>query len=216
MNLPSLRYPLVVADEQRAINRVSVWASMLRHRMEKEYSREWLETELQKGLREGRLTLTIKAVEAADAGDEIADGALRDIGAELQVALVQGRELAPGHLQVIAYFQRAGRRAPHKRKRGHAWYDDWIRNFAICILVQLACAEYGVPPTRSRGSRRADRRLSGVSLVTAALARNRVNLDEGTVQQHIWFGLWGELARQFVAERPIEMLVAAIHSQFSD
>jgi hypothetical protein len=35
---------------------------------------------------------------------------------------VQGRELAPGHLQIIAYYQRASQRAPHKRKPGrYAW-----------------------------------------------------------------------------------------------
>jgi hypothetical protein len=39
-----------------------------------------------------------------------------------QMHLVQGRELAPGHLQIIAYYQRASQRAPHKRKPGrYAW-----------------------------------------------------------------------------------------------
>ena len=42
-------------DENRAINQAAFWILMARHNMEKEYSREWLETELRKGLREGRL-----------------------------------------------------------------------------------------------------------------------------------------------------------------
>jgi len=200
----SITLPLVVFDEQRAINRTVIAVSMV-HRMLSEDSREWLETELRKALRKGRLPLTSKAVEAADRGDEIADAALRDIGAELQMPLLQGRDLAPSHLQVIAYFQRAAKRPPHKRKPGrYAWYDDWQRNIGICFHILLTCAEYGVPPTRNRQSRRSGRRPSGISIVTAALALNRINLEESTIQQKIWFGLMGELARQTVAERPIE------------
>src|SRR5262249_49322650 len=73
----SMLLPTGELDEMRAINRVAVWVTTIRHKMGKQYSREWLETELRNGLREGRLTLTIKAVEAADKGDEIADAALR-------------------------------------------------------------------------------------------------------------------------------------------
>src|SRR5262249_26318417 len=200
-----LPYPLATADEQRAINRVSVWVALMRHKMAKEYSREQLETELRKGLREGRLTLTIKAVEAADKGDEIADAALRAIGAELQTALLQQRELAPGHLQVVAYFQRAGQRAPHKRPRGHRWYDDWSRNIGICVLVALACRQFGVRPTRNRAARRANKGgASGISLVVAALARgrNKIHLDEGSVQENLWFGLPGELVRGIFCSDP--------------
>ena len=199
-----LNYPLDALDEQRAINRTAILVAVIHNTLSKEYSREWLETELRKGLREGRLALTIKAVEAADNGDEIADGALREVGAELQMPLLQGRELAPAHLQVIAYLQRAALRAPFKRGRGKVWYDDWVRNLKICFIVLLICAEFGVPPTRNRHSRRSDQRPSGISLTTAALARNGIHLDEGTVQRKIWFGLAGELARQAVAERPIK------------
>jgi hypothetical protein len=208
--LVPLSYPLILADEQRAINRMALAVAMVLHTMEKEHSRKWLKTTLQRYLREGALTISEKAVEAADAGDEIADGALRDVGAELQTALVQGRDLAPGHLQVIAYFQRAGRRAPHKRPRGQRWYDDWFRNLAICILVQLACAEYGVDPTRNRESRRAKQYPSGISLVVGALARNKIHIEEESVQRHIWLGLPGELARQIVAERPIETWLGTV------
>src|SRR5215831_18795796 len=81
---PLFLLPTGELDEGRAINRVAVWVSTVRHQMEQQYSREWLETELRKGLREGRLTLTIKAVEAADKhDDEIADAALRQVGAEM-------------------------------------------------------------------------------------------------------------------------------------
>jgi hypothetical protein len=196
------KLPATVIDEQRAIERVSIWVATLGPRLTKKYSREWLETELVSGLREGRLSLAEKAVEAADKkNDEIADSALREVGAELQTALVQGRVLAPGHLQIVAYFQRAARRAPHKRPRGQRWYDNWVRNINICILVALACVEFGVRPTRNRAARRANKEASGTSLVVAALGRNGIHLDEGSLQENLWFGLPGELVRGILAHR---------------
>ena len=203
--LVPLSYPLAAADEQRAINRTAFAVAFVRDTLSKEFSRAWLERTLLYYLRAGGLTISIAAVQAGDNGDEIADAALRQIGAELQMHLVQGRELAPGHLQIIAYYQRASQRAPHKRKPGrYAWYDDWYRNLAICFLVQLTCAEYGVPPTRNRQSRRSGQRPSGISLVMGGLARNGIHLAEGTIQQKIWFGLPGALARALAADRPIE------------
>jgi len=188
-----LPYPLATAHEQRAINRVSIWLAMVLHTMKKEFSREWLETELRKGLREGRLTLTIKAVEAADKGDEIADAALRMVHSEMQGGMLAER--GPGHLQLWAYGQRAVLRAPHKRPRGRRWYDDWNRNIGICILIDLACREFGVRASRNRAARRANREPSGISLVVAALGRNKTFLDEASVQENLWYGLPGELVR---------------------
>jgi hypothetical protein len=192
---------MLAIDEQRALNHMSGWVARAFPRM-KENSRDWLETELRKGLREGRLSLTIKAVEAADKGDELADAALRAVGAELQIPLLQRRYLAPGHLQVIAYFQRVGQRAPHKRPRGRRWYDDWGRNIDICVLIHVACLEFGVRPTRNRAARRANSDPSGTSLVVDGLARNGFHLDEGNVQEHVWFGLPGELVRSILSTGP--------------
>jgi hypothetical protein len=86
--------------------------------------------------REGALSITIKAVEAADQGDDLADAALRTVGAELQTLLVQGRDLAPGHLQIVAYLQRAARRAPHKRKRGRQLRRS-IAPRICCLQTQI-------------------------------------------------------------------------------
>jgi hypothetical protein len=195
INVP-LSCPLTAADEPRAINRLALQVAAARHRWSKEFTREWLQTTLRRYLREGGLTIAVKAVEAADTGDEIADAALREVGAELQMPLLQRLDLAPGHLQVVAYFQRAGGRAPLRRKRGrYGQHDHWDRNIAICILIQLACERLGVGPTRDLNGRRT--KPSGISLVTAALGRNKIHLDEKTIQQHIWFGIWGELMRQF-------------------
>jgi hypothetical protein len=171
---------------------------MVRHWFEKEASREWLETELRKGLREGRLALTIHAVEAADKGDEIADAALRTVLAEMADGMLPKQ--GPGHLQLRAYEQRALLRAPHKRPQGHRWHDDWMRNIQICMLIDLACREFGVLASRNRASRRANRTASGISLVVAALARNGIHLNEGSVQ-NLWFGLAGDPVRANVATR---------------
>jgi hypothetical protein len=195
-------------DEQLAIDRTSTAVAVLLDKLDAFESRTWLETELLRGLREGRLALTIKAVEGADMGDEIADAALRQVGGELQIPMLQKQDLAPGHLQVVAYLQRVATRAPHRRKRGRHWADDWRRDHAICLLIELTRKEFGIPTTRHRESRRAARRPSAISIVTAALGRNGIHIDEGTIQRHIWFGMPGELARQEFERRPVESYFA--------
>jgi hypothetical protein len=179
------------------------WVARVRPTMEKEYSAEWLETKLRKGLREGALMLTIQAVKAADTEkDEIADAALRQVYAEMVGGTLAER--GPGHLQIWAYGQRAVLRKPHQRGRGRQWYDDWRRNLGICFLAALACRQFNLFPTRNRAARRANRKPSGISIIVAALARNGIHLDESSVQENIWFGLPGELARRAMAERPLQ------------
>jgi hypothetical protein len=175
---------------------------MVRHRWGKEYSSDSLQQLLLRNLREGHLAIAAKAVEAAYKGDEIADAALRRVYAEMAGGTIEKR--GPGHLQIWAYGQPAVLRPPNKRPRGHRWYDDWVRNLDICFLVDLACREFGVNPTRNRESRRTKRQPSGISLVVGALARNGIYIEETSVQRHIWLGLPGELARQAIAERPPE------------
>jgi hypothetical protein len=75
--LPPLPFPLGVADERRAINRLAVDVAVVRHKFNKEFGLPRLEELLLDGLREGQLTLAVKASEAADNGDPIADRALR-------------------------------------------------------------------------------------------------------------------------------------------
>jgi hypothetical protein len=197
--------PMIVFDERRAINRLAGAVALIRDRLNQERGMERLEAILRRSLHAGDLGIASKAVEAADKGDSIADAALRAVAAELQPSILQRRELAPGHLQIIAYLQRVASRAPLKRKPGrYPEHGAFYRNVGICALVQLACAEFDVRPTRNRADRRARRQPSGISLVVAALARNRINLAEKTIQDEIWFGLPGALARKAVEERHIE------------
>jgi hypothetical protein len=60
--------------------------------------------------------------------------------------------------------------------------------------VQWACTTFGVRPTRSRSARR-ERTQSGCSLVKHALERHKIFLEEKTIQENIWGGLPGALAR---------------------
>src|SRR5262245_36954804 len=141
---PPVLLPTGELDENRAINRLADLIPMVRHWFEKEDNREFLETELRKGLREGRLPLTIYAVQAADAGDEICDAALRTVFAEWVGGMLP--EQRPGHFQLRAYGQRAvlPLRPPHKRPQGPRWHDNWMRDIQVCMLIVLACREFGV------------------------------------------------------------------------
>ena len=193
---PSVLLPTGELDEDRAIDWVAVLISKVRPGMEKEFGREWLQTELQKGLREGELTPARHAVRLAQAGDEICDAALRNVFAEMLPAGGQLPGQGPGWMQVWAYGQDAVLRDRHKRPRGHRWHDDLVRNIQICLLIALVCRELDVQASRNRAARRTP---SGISLVVAALARiNIIHLNEESVQQNIWFGPPGELVRAIV------------------
>jgi hypothetical protein len=193
----STHLPTGEFDEDRAIDLVAtILIPMLLRQITPEFSREWLRTTLQQRLRDGLLDLTILAVQAAEAGDEITDAALRTVYAEMAGGTLPQR--GPGHLQIWAYGQRAILRAPHKRTQGHRWHDDWMRNIQICVLVVTVCRELGVLATRHRhhhsksGAKRAP---SGISIVVAAFARNDIHLNEASVQENLWFGLAGEMVR---------------------
>jgi hypothetical protein len=197
----------VLPETEHMITEAAAWVKTVLPTLdEKKYSRDWLETRLLQGLRDGVLTLSIKAVEAAETGDEIADAALRLVHAEMVGGAIP--EWAPGHLQVWSYGQRAVLRAPNQRRRGRQWYDNWIRDLEICFLIALASTQFNLSPTRNREARRANRIPSGISVIVAALARNGIHLDESTVQENIWFGLMGELARRAMAERPPAAILA--------
>jgi hypothetical protein len=178
----SIRLPTGELDENRIIGL-------------SRYGREWLQTELEKGLREGSYELASCAVKEADAGNEIADAALRTIAREMLGGALPERK--PGYVQVEAYGQRALGQPPHKRPRGRNLHDNLVRDLIICHFIILACHDHGVLPTRNPENRGANRASSGISIVVEALARERnLHLDEASVQRNIWFGLAGALARR--------------------
>jgi hypothetical protein len=199
MERPATLLPTLV-DEQRMVDIVAAAVEKVFHRLEKEFSLEWLATVTRKWLREGRQPFTDYTVRLADGGDEICDAALRYVNVEVQTgALPERRE---GHAAILIYGLRAVQRAPHK-PRGRRWQERWMRDIQICRLIEFACYECGVWPTRNRAAYDRARRgipttPSGCSLVVSALARHGFHLDEGRVQ-NIWLGLPGEIVKLYAA-----------------
>jgi hypothetical protein len=186
--------------ESRAIDQIVGWIEMVRHRLEREFSLEWLGNALLKGLREHRQPLTDHAIDAARAGDEICNKYLRVVFREIVGSMFSQERRGPGYLQILAYGERAVEHAPPKRPRGHRWHDDWIRNIQFCTLIVEACREFGVNPTRDPDC---TSYASGCSLVVAAF--NRAGLKcprEESMQRHIWLGLPGEIVRSIIPPMP--------------
>jgi hypothetical protein len=169
----------MITDEKLALEIATRWVAAVRDRFDASFSLGWLEKAIRNELRNGSsLTFVVKAVEAAEQGDEIADAALREVGAELM-------EQRSGHIgegQILAYLQRAALRAPYGRRPGRPWYDDYQRNLGFCVLIKLACRVFGFHATRSLESRRPNRQPSGVSLIREALVRNGIHIEERTIQ----------------------------------
>jgi hypothetical protein len=192
----SARLPMGEFDENRVIDCVDRLVSVVRHRMEKKVSRDSIKGAIERLLREGRLVFAITTVELADRGDHLADAALRTVFAEMVGGALPER--GAGHLQVLAYGQRAALRAPHEPPpRGHRWHDHWMRNLLTCWLIFIVERDFGIPPScnRSRYSKRAFDPL-GIKIVVKALARHGIDLNEANVQQNIWYGLPGDLVRE--------------------
>jgi hypothetical protein len=184
--LASVRLPTGEFDEEAAIVWADALVSTTPFRLEREGGRRWLQDELQEGLWEGELDLALYATQLARDGDEICDLALRKVGAKLQTLLLQRRDLAPGHLQVIAYLQNVVL-AP-SRSRGRGWCDFLVRDVYICLCIETAHRELGVPATRNRWSKRAKRNPSAISLLMPALAKHHnIELSEKSIQENIWY-----------------------------
>jgi hypothetical protein len=190
----------MIADERLAIEITTRWVAAIRSRFHANFGLEWLEKAIRNELRNGdSLAFVVKAVEAAGQRDEIADAALREVGAEL----MERRSGRHGEGQILAYLQRAALLAPYGRKPGRTWYDEYYRNIGICILIKLASRVFGLHATRSLESRRPNRPQSGVSLIHGALVRNGVHIEERTIQKHIWFGLPGYLVKSLKDEQAL-------------
>jgi hypothetical protein len=188
------RLPTGEFDEGRAIDLVATTLIPL-IQTTPGYSRKVLEAVLQK-LRDGEPSITSVAFSAAEAGDEIADAMLRKVYVEIVDGDLPQR--GPGHIQIRAYGQRVMLRASHKRRRGRSLHDNLMRNIEICLLIVAVCHDLGVPATRNQyhhSKSGAKQPPSGISIVVAALDRNGTDLDEESVQRHIWFGTAGEMVR---------------------
>jgi hypothetical protein len=169
------KLPATISDH--AVDTVSGWVKIVRDKMTAEASREWLLATLRQYLRQG-LIETLQVVEAADAGDEIADTALRLVYAEMiDVGIKPSRTLE-------AYGIKAVLRGPVQRRGGRPWFDNWRRDIGACVLMFLTMQQFGLRPTRNRAQRRRND-PSAASVVSDAFGRNRVNVSEKTLE-NIW------------------------------
>jgi hypothetical protein len=188
-----LQLPMTGVDEDAATAAVAQWVQVVQDKMTASASREWLEATLCDFLRQG-LIETLKVIEAADAGDEIADAALRRVYAEMS-------DVGEVPATLKAYGIKAVLRGPVTRSAGrNMWFDNWRRDIGIACLVCLTMVRFELRPTRNREQRR-KRRPSASSVVAAALGKQaRINVAEKRVE-NIWAGLQGQvatfLARQF-------------------
>jgi hypothetical protein len=181
-----LQLPMTGVDEDATTAAVAQWVQVVQDKMTASASREWLEATLCDFLRQG-LIETLNVVEAADAGDEIADAALRRVYAEMS-------DVGEVPATLKAYGIKAVLRGPVTRSAGrNMWFDNWRRDIGIACLVCLTVARFGLHPTRNREQRR-KRRPSASSVVAAALGKQaRINVAEKRVE-NIWAGLQGQVA----------------------
>src|SRR5260370_25743968 len=108
----------IVAEKERIIPR---WDT--------DSSRKWLAAALREKLLEGRLSTTLKAIKAADAGDVICDATLRLVYAEIPDKVLL-EEQAAAYLHIRAYGKRAVLSDLHKRQ-GHRSHADCMLNIQI-------------------------------------------------------------------------------------
>jgi hypothetical protein len=180
-------------DETAMVAIIGDWIAVVEQKMTASASREWLEATLCDFLRQG-LIETLTVIQAADAGDEIADAALRRVYAEMS-------DVGEVPVTLKAYGIKAVLRGPVTRLAGrNMWFDNWRRDIGIACLVCLTMAQFGLRPSRNREQKR-KRRPSASSVVAAALGKQaRINVAEKRVE-NIWAGLQGQvatfLARQF-------------------
>ena len=170
------------ADEAAMVAEVTNWIGVVEDKMRAGASRGWLEPMLCDFLRRG-LIETLRVIEAADAGDEIADAALRRVYAEMS-------DVGDVPATLKAYGIKAVLRGPVTRSAGRStWYDNWRRDIGIAVLVYLAKERFGLSPTRNREQRR-KQQPSGSSVVALALGKRHINVADKTVE-NIWGGLRG-------------------------
>ncbi len=83
-----------------------------------------------------------------------------------------------------SYCLRALVREPVRREKGRVWYDGWLRNIGISVLVAATKLQFGLNPTRNREARRRQQ-PSACSLVATALGRHSINIEEKRVE-NLW------------------------------
>ena len=169
--------PTTLLDENQAIDIVTrEGVANIEQRMTADYSRAFLEAILRWQLQQG-LIETLQVIAWADAGDEIADAALRQVYAEM---CDRGEEPSA---TLKAYGIKAVLRGPVGRGDGrNTWFDNWRRDIGIGCLVFWTMHRFGFNTYSRNREQRRRQQPSPSSLVSDALGRKGINVGEKRVE----------------------------------
>jgi hypothetical protein len=175
--------------EAEAVNTVADWIDRVAAALTSETARLVLRKHIRDMLRQGAIS-TMQVIEAAEAGHEDADIALRELLVEMS-----DRGEIPG-AALRHYGQKALLRAPVTYPPGRNLADTWLRDIGIAVLVTLAVERWQMPATRNRASNRP----SACSMVSEALGRRGHNIGERRVEKI--FGTRCQIAQKLSASIP--------------
>jgi len=164
--------------EEAAVAEIATWAALAANHTTAEASRIYFRKKVQQLLADGRMPYA-EAIRKIECHHRDVDLALR----EHVAALLTLGEGLPEELRTFAHH--ALFNPPVTYPKGRVTIDDFTRNIAASVLVDLTLKRWpDLKETRSRGSRRA-RQPSACSLVAAAMNRALAdcNFSEGRVEQ---------------------------------
>ncbi len=166
------------------------WIDLVAEALTTDAARTLLRAHIRERVRQGTIP-TMQVIEAARAGHEDADAALRELAAEM----LDHGEMPPAALRT--YAQEALVRPPTTYPRGRNLTDFWLRDVAIAVIVAMGVERWSsLPPTRNRASKRP----SMCGLVSLALGRRHISVGERRVEKI--YADHGKLAARLSASMP--------------
>jgi hypothetical protein len=139
----------------------------------------WLEQTVVERVRSGGLLNLMNIIAAAEDDDYVADRALT----LAFHSMINAGERPPAHLSTYMAKRDLGQ-APHRKPGGHSPHEHVRRNYALAVMMMLACEVFDLRPTRNRAARRAQRPC-GASLVAAAAAQSGFDVSESRLT-NLW------------------------------
>ncbi len=176
--------------EAEAVDTIVDWIDHFAGRLESEEGRRRLRASIGEKLREGAIS-RMQVIAAAKDGDQDADLVLRELIVECISRKVDlPTELAEYNQWIVASFPV---RHPPGRKLG----NTWLRDVGITVLAMQAQRRWpAIPKTRNRHHKRAGVGLSISLLISRALGRRGINLEERGVETVLNSKLEAKLAER--------------------
>ena len=186
---PVTRLPATLFEAE-AVDIIAGWIDMVRDKLDSAEGRRVLRASIAEKLREGAIS-RMRVIEAAKAGDQDAEAVLR----ELMVELDSRRADTPTEIVEYRMWLLAGYSPVNSGGRDVGNY--WHRDIGIGVLAILAQQTWpSILKTRSHYSKRNDRGLSICLLISTALGRRGINLDERGVETVLGTKLEAKLAKR--------------------